>query len=163
MIIGGTSITDHMSFVESKASLNVAQLIRFNLVKHKRRHTSITDNVRHTAEQETPFPLYLSLLIHSKTRKRDLVDTVAKNGLGVSYDRVQNVELSLTKQLCKKYNEEGLVCPPSLKNGLFTTSAIDNIDHNPSSNTSRESFHGTSISVFQHPETNVEIEKLEKG
>lgn len=34
--------------------------------------------------------------------------------------------------------------------GFFTTLAIDNIDHNPSSNTSIDSFHGTSISVFQH-------------
>ena len=89
-----------------------------------------------------------------------MVNMVAKNGLGVSYNRVQSVELSLTKQLCKKYNEEGVVCPPSIKNGLFTTAAIDNIDHNTSSNTSRESFHGTSISVFQHPEANVEIEMV---
>ena len=158
MIIGGASLSDHVPLVESKTSLNIAQIIRFNLVK-KRRQKSITDNVRHTTEQETPFPLFLSLLIHSKTRKRELVNMVAKNGLGVSYDRVQSVELSLTKQLCKKYNEEGAVCPPSIKNGLFTTAAIDNIDHNTSSNTSRESFHGTSISVFQHPEEHIEIEK----
>lgn len=138
MIIGRTSITDHVSPADNRAALNIAQLLRFNLVKHKRRQTSLTDNVRHSTEQETPFPLYLSLLVHSRTRKRDLVDTIAKNGIGVSYDRVQNVELSITKQLCKKYNEERLVCPPSLKEGIFTTSAIDNIDHNPSSNTSIE-------------------------
>ena len=83
------------------------------------------------------------------------MDIVAKNGLGVSYDRVQNAELSLTKQLCKMYNEEGLVCPSSWK------SAIDNIDYNPSSNTSRQSFHGTSILMFHHPEASVEIEKIE--
>ena len=35
---------------------------------------------------------------------------------------------------------------------MFTTTAIDNIDHNPSSATVTEAFHGTSISIFQHPE-----------
>ena len=35
----------------------------------------------------------------------------------------------------------------------FTVAAIDNIDHDPSSSTSQTSFHGTSISVFQFPET----------
>ena len=33
----------------------------------------------------------------------------------------------------------------------FTTAAIDNIDHNPSSTTAKESFHGTGISLLQHP------------
>ncbi len=58
MIIGGTSITDHVSPADNRAALNIAQLLRFNLVKHKRRRTSLTDNVRHSTEQETPFPLY---------------------------------------------------------------------------------------------------------
>ena len=41
------------------------------------------------------------------------------------------------------------MCPPNLRIGLFTT-ALDNIDHNPSSTTVRDSFHGTGISMFQH-------------
>ena len=34
---------------------------------------------------------------------------------------------------------------------MFTTAAVDNIDHNPGSATSKESFHGTGISLIQHP------------
>lgn len=34
---------------------------------------------------------------------------------------------------------------------VFTTAAVDNIDHNPSSTTSKQSFHGTAISLVQHP------------
>ena len=41
--------------------------------------------------------------------------------------------------------------PPILRNGLFTTGNLDNIDHNPSSSTSKDSFHGTALSVTQHP------------
>ena len=35
--------------------------------------------------------------------------------------------------------------------GLFTVAAVDNLDHNPSSTTSKDSFHGTSISLMQLP------------
>ena len=56
---------------------------------------------------------------------------------------------------------EGLVCPPVLKKGLFTTAAVDNIDHNPSSTTAKTSFHGTGISIFQHPSD--AISGIERG
>ena len=38
----------------------------------------------------------------------------------------------------------------NLRTNLFTSGAIDNIDHDPSSNTAQSSFHGTSISIHQH-------------
>ena len=53
--------------------------------------------------------------------------------------------------MCKYYNEKKVVCPPHLKGQLFTTAAVDNIDYNPSSTTANGSFHGTGISLFQHP------------
>ena len=56
---------------------------------------------------------------------------------------------------------QGVVCPPTLKDGLFTVTAIDNIDHDPSSSTSQTSFHGTSISIFQCPEENEIMPKFE--
>ena len=63
---------------------------------------------------------------------------------------MKEIQETITKQLCKTYNEENIVCPPMLKSDIFTTAAIDNIDHNPSSTTAKTSFHGTSISLFQH-------------
>ena len=54
----------------------------------------------------------------------------------------------------KRYLEEGLVCSSVLRKGLLTTVAINNTDHNPSSKTAKSSFHGTSISIFQHPINN---------
>ncbi len=44
-----------------------------------------------------------------------------------------------------------------LKKGLFTTSAIDNLDHNSSSTTAKDSFHGTGISLMQHPTNDEEM------
>ena len=89
-------------------------------------------------------------MLHSKTWKKGIVSALAGYGMSVSYDRVQDIELSVTKQLCKVFQEKGVVCPPTLKNGIFTTAAIDNIDYNPSSAT--EAFHDANISIFQHPE-----------
>ena len=48
------------------------------------------------------------------------------------------------------YAEQQLMFPPSLKFNLFTTGVFDDIDHNPSSITAEETFHGASISLFQH-------------
>jgi hypothetical protein len=129
----------------------ISQLIRFNTLKKPRKcNNSTPDSTRHLRKYETSFPLYTGLMLHSKTRKKGIVSALAGYGMSVSYDRVQDIELSVTKQLCKVFQEKGVVCPPTLKNGIFTIAAIDNIDHNPSSAT--EAFHDTNISIFQHPE-----------
>ena len=47
--------------------------------------------------------------------------------------------------------QEGVVCPMKLRKYIFTTGNVDNIDHNPSSRTANDSFHGTDISLTQHP------------
>ena len=44
------------------------------------------------------------------------------------------------------FHRRGVVSPPGLRRGLFTVGDTDNIDHNPSSTTSADFFHGTSIS-----------------
>ena len=45
-------------------------------------------------------------------------------------------------------------CLPELKGSLFTSTAVDNFDHNPSSTTSCDSFHRPGIWLFQHPDKN---------
>ena len=41
--------------------------------------------------------------------------------------------------------EGGVVCPSILRNTLFTTTAMDNIDRNPTTTSATTTFHGTSI------------------
>ena len=83
--------------------------------------------------------------------KRQLIDTLHQYGICISYDRVLEIPSQMGEALVERYLEEGLVCPSVLRKGLFTTAAIDNIDHNPSATTAKSSFHGTGISLFQHP------------
>ena len=60
------------------------------------------------------------------------------------------MERVLAQNLCKQFREENIVFLPSLRKGLYTVTAIDNIDHNPSSATATGSLHGTAISIMQH-------------
>ena len=53
--------------------------------------------------------------------------------------------------VCKRFEEENLVCPANLRKGLVTVGALDNIDYNPSATTAKGSFHGTGITIFQLP------------
>ena len=57
----------------------------------------------------------------------------------------------MEKRVCARFEPEGVFRPPRLLRGDFKTVAVDNIDHNPSSVTAQGAFHGTGISLFQHP------------
>ena len=54
-------------------------------------------------------------------------------------------------------------CPPGLFVGVFTIAAVDNIDHNPSSTTASDSFHGTAISLTQHRTSELEGTQISRG
>ena len=157
MMLEGPCIDD-ASETPTAAAQSIAQLIVFNSIKHNRSSKSSNrerpSSVHHSRQQETPLPLYVSLLLHSVTRKRKLVDKLFHLGLCVSYDRMLQVSTEVANTVCRKYSSDDIVCPLALEDGLFTLAAIDNIDHNPSSTTAQHSFHGTSISLMQNDSVN---------
>lgn len=61
---------------------------------------------RHNSARETALPLYLGLLIHTKTQKRDLVDILFERGLCVSYDRALQVSMNLANQMIAGYEQQ---------------------------------------------------------
>ena len=71
--------------------------------------------------------------------------------LCISYDHTLAISTDVANSACARFASEGVVCPPQDVTGVFTTAAVDNIDHNPSSTTSQGSFHRTAISLLQHP------------
>ena len=108
-------------------------------------------NCHHSKKNEPPLLVLTGLAVHSQTHEKKTIEKLYSNGLCISYDRVIEIENNITKDLFQKNKEAEIVCPPSLYSGLFTCAAIDNIDHNSSSATSKSSFYGTSISLFQYP------------
>ena len=145
MIHEGPNIKDQNA--QSNNALAISQLIAFNTIKRKRKQT----HERHTRSSETPLSIYLGLLLHAHTRKKDLVDKLSHLGLCISYHRVLRLSADLANSVCRRFEQQQVVCPPKLRTNLFTTAAVDNIDHNPSSTTATDSSHGTGISMFQHP------------
>ena len=127
-------------------AVNIAQLIRYNSTKKMRDGGERS----HSLDRETPLPVYVGLLLHTKTRKAGLVNKLSRLGLCISYDTVCDMKESIASYLCKEYEERKLVQPASMKDGLFTTAAIDNIDHNVMATSAQQHFHGTNISLFQH-------------
>ena len=150
MILGGTSIKTQTENNEdvSSAVLLLAQLMIFNSVKRARKGSH---SMRHSPDRETLLPLYIGILVHSKTSKRDLVDILYSKGLSVSYNRVLQISSDVANRVIELFEEDGVVCPPKLLSGLYTTGKLDNIDHNPSSASAQSAFHGTAISLTQHP------------
>ena len=150
MILEGPTITDRYEEM-TPAALSIAQLLKFNSIKHRRKEsTAEAVSVRHSAAQKTPVPTYIGLMLHGHTQKKKLVDRLYHLGFSISYDCVLCLSAQMGNRVCEQFHNDHAVCPPRLCGGVFTTSAVDNIDYNPSSTTSKESFHGTGISLFQH-------------
>lgn len=79
------------------------------------------------------------------------MDKLFHLGLSISYDRVLQISADLGNAVNQFYRMENVVCPPRFCQTVFSTGAVDNIDVDPSSTTASSSFHGTGISLFQHP------------
>ena len=130
----------------SQAALTLAQILKFNSVKHTRKTEECTRLVK---SQETPLPVHIGVMFYLKTRKRDLIDSLYSLGMSISYDEV--LRLSSDMANSEHFKETDTLCSPNLKTNVFTTAAVDNLDPNTSSTKAVSSFHVTSISLIQHP------------
>ena len=68
MILEGPSTKDQIEDT-TPAALSIAQLLKFNSIKHRRTQDT-THFVRHTTTQETPVPTYVGLMLHAHTCKK---------------------------------------------------------------------------------------------
>ena len=131
MVLNGPNIkVQPSSSTIPQPVLTISQLLMSNSII---RHWEIQHTLRTKRSQvrETPLLIYLGVLVHTKTRERELVDRLYKLGLSISYDRVLTISSELGDNICLYYKIEKAVYPTELKGGLFTTEAVDNIDHNP--------------------------------
>lgn len=151
MIISGANIKEqsYSHTTKEKIAIGLSEIVMFNCVKNPT--ASQDGTVRHNKDREAPLPIYLSLLIHAQTRKRDLIDRLYSIGLCVSYDRLMTISSELANKVTAFYEANNIVCPPNLKKKLFNVGAVDKPDHNPSSRTAKDSFHGTAVTLMQFP------------
>ena len=126
-----------------KPTLSIAQLIQFNSAQKR---TNCTSH-RYSSEKETPLSIYITFLVHSET-----IDKLHDHGLCTSYHCMLTLSTSIGNTVCSQFERDNIVSPSILRLHLFTTHTVDNVDHNPSSRSAKDSFHGTAITTTQHLE-----------
>ena len=119
MILYGPNVNGEVR--ESQACHSISQLCLHNAKRRVRKCDSTSQ--RHTPLREPPVPLYVGLNVHSLTRNKGIIENLEKLGLSVSYARILQVENLLAHNISKQFQKEGIVCPPSLRHGLYTVGA----------------------------------------
>ena len=90
--------------------------------------------------------------MHSETRSRILIDKLHDHGLCISYHRMLTLSTSIGNTVCSQFERGNIACPSILRLHIFTTHAVDYVDHNPSSRSAKDSFQETAITTPQHLE-----------
>ena len=147
LIINGTSLKNQEG-KDNQASLTSGQILYFNV---KKRPSPKARTIRHSSEREPPLPIFMGLHIHKEFRSQKLVTMLYQLGISIGYSRVLQLEKRIASSLCERYEKDGVVVPLNLKHNTYTLTAVDNIDWNLSSNQSTTAFHGTCITIHQHP------------
>ena len=164
MLLHGPNFSKSNEYLEQNV-LTIAQLIIQNSIKRVRKDSA---SCVFNTSRESPISTYLGLMVYAKTRKKGVIEGLNELGLSIPYKRVLSLTDSLSATVLKEYEEDGVVCPRVLKRDEFTAGALDNLDIDPSSSTSKGSFHGTAISLFQskledHNSIGSRRSSLEKG
>ena len=73
MVLNGSNV-DTSDKKRSSSALTIAQLLQFNTVKQKNKSKS----------NETLLPLYMGLMVYSRTRKKSLTEELNEYGLSIS-------------------------------------------------------------------------------
>lgn len=156
LLLRGASQTTNDTFNKHDAVDTLSQLVIFNVTNKPSSSDSATKHYN-----ESPLPIYIATKLYSQTRQKELIDTFYQLGLCISYKRLLSITTSMTNNVIKFYEQEQCVISPNLLKNVFTTLAVDNVDYNPSATTTQSSFHGTAISVQQHPSSNASGEKID--
>ena len=86
-----------------------------------------------------------------KTGNESLINVLAERGLAISRYRLRTVAIDIANSVLAHWEKEGDVVPPQAVKNVFTVGAIDNIDWDPTSTTSKSEsvLHCTSISIHR--------------
>ena len=120
----------------SQSVLSACQILSFNMKGLRKQKI------------EPPLPVYLGLYAHARYRSKELIDELHHLGLSISYARSTKIEAQLEHVVAQQARDDQVFCPQSLNENSFVIGAMDNADHNPSSTTAANAFHGTIIVAF---------------
>ena len=142
-----------LNLSERKASqpvLTAAQIVIYNMRADIRKRSNL-EKMSYSSKREPPLPVHVGLKLHQTSRNMTLINDMHHFGLSIPYGRVLSIEKEVAPSATQRFADENAVIPGHFKENAFISACVDNIDHNPSSNSSETSFHGTSIGLFQMP------------
>lgn len=123
MLLYGANITEQLLLTKTQALLSICQLLLFNSSYLSEKQTQ-TSRVKPC---EPILPLYLGILLHKNTPKRELLQKFFDLGLSASYDRVLEISSDKKAKVCSYYERLNSLQVPQLKKSKFATSALKNV------------------------------------
>ncbi|GFO31609.1 hypothetical protein PoB_005811400 [Plakobranchus ocellatus] len=101
--------------------LPISQRLRFNCWRFSK------NNLRSNWHKETeiPLPVFLIVKVHIETRKKELEDTLASLGIGISQDLVMTISSQIANSIVQKFGRHRDV-PTGISRKLFTVGVVDN-------------------------------------
>ncbi|KAG0715880.1 hypothetical protein GWK47_010917 [Chionoecetes opilio] len=101
MVLNGPNIkAQSSSSTMPQPVLTISQLLMSNSMVRRRENQQAPCTTRHNQGRKTPLPIYLGVMVHTKTRKRELVDRLYYLGLSISYYRVLAISTELGDKIC---------------------------------------------------------------
>ena len=96
----------------------------------------ISSYKRHNKNTEPPFPLYVAVKLSSSCRLKTLVNWLYFcAGTSLPYKSLFELTRDIANRMISQYNRDGAFLTWSLKNGILTIIAKDNMDQNSKSTT----------------------------
>ena len=112
--------------------------------------------------KETPFSVDLGLLIHKKTRSKDIVNILANLNLSTDYENVLRIETDIANAVVQKaLKSNGVYIPPSIQAALPVYLAAVNCDFKNDAADGKNEVHGTVQIVYQQSSANDVSQKLQ--
>ena len=134
-----------------KEALAISQTIMYNFrynIKNKR----ISSYKPRNKDTQPPFLLYIAVKLYSSSRSKTLVNWLyVCAGISLPYKSLLELTRDIANQMISQYDRDGAFLRRTLRKGILTIIAKNNVDQNSKSTTATRHYHGTSLFIFQFP------------
>ena len=105
--------------------ITVSQLMKFNTFIQTWKDSSLS---YYSIWREPPLTTYLGMMIHNKTGDLSLNEKLSKLGLCILKHWLPQFSTSMVNTVMEANGRHGVVLPIDLKQGVFSTASVDNIE-----------------------------------
>ena len=135
----------------SKEALAISQTIMCHF-RYNIKNKGISSYKRRNKNTQPPFLLYVAVKLYSSNRSKTLVNWLYFcDGISLLNKSLLELTRDIANRMIAQHDRDGAFLPRTLRKGILTIIAKDNIDQTSKSATATRHYHGTSLSIFQFP------------